>query len=185
VNVLLWIAGRLGTALWPVVGAAALGMLATVGWLSYRVSDLKEDLQGQGAKFNEERLLASRATAREEAKNRAEEKRVRDAQQEKIDAAEQTIARERADRAIADAAAGRLSQRLDAYLASARKAARDPTPAQASPPADDPTGVLAELLGRCSARVRLLASVADERGTAGQLCEQSYDTLTETRGTEP
>jgi len=44
-------------------------------------------------------------------------------------------------------------------------------------PAVDAAGMLADVLGRCIARVRFLASVADERGTAGELCERSYEAL--------
>lgn len=153
-------------------------LLAALGVQTWRLHSEQADSAAERVSFAEARTLASRASAAEEAKNRAEEKRVRDAQQEKIDAAEQVIARERADRAIADAAAGRLSQRVAALVASAREAARNPATAQAGPAADDSAGVLAELLGRCVQRVRLLAAVADERGTAGQLCEQSYDALT-------
>lgn len=176
-SIFLWLLGRLGTWLWPVIGVAALGMLATIGWLNYRVDDLKEDVLLKDAKYTEERLLASRASQINEAKSRAQEKQWRDGQQEKIDAAEQTITQMRADRVIADAAAGRLLERFTALVARAREAARDSTPGQAGPPAPDPYGVLADVFESCVRNVRRLAAIADERGAAGQLCEQSYDAL--------
>lgn len=41
-----------------------------------------------------------------------------------------------------------------------------------------PPEMLADVLGRCIARVRLLATAADERGAAGALCEREYDEVT-------
>ena len=166
-----------GQWVWYAAGAAVLGMLGTIGWLNYRVNDLKEDVQLKDAQYNEERLLASRASQLDEAKQRAKEKQWRDDQQEKIDAAEKTITQIRADSVIADAAAGRLLQRYSALVARAREAARDPAPGQAGPSAPDPYGMLADVFESCVRRVRRLAAIADERGAAGQLCEQSYDAL--------
>ena len=71
---------------------------------------------------------------------------------------------------------------LGLVLASDLFAARNPGLAIGSPPTDDATGVLADVLGRCVARVQRLAAIADERGRAGQLCERAYDALTETDG---
>lgn len=106
-----------------------------------------------------------------------EERRRRQALQEAIDDAERIAQRERADRVVADAAAGRLRERVEALVAAARFTARNPGLALGSPAADDAAGVLADVLGRCVARARLLADVADERGRAGALCERAYDAL--------
>jgi hypothetical protein len=109
--------------------------------------------------------------------NRAEEQRRAASLQGNVDEAEKKLAAARADIAIRDAAAGRLQQRVATLVARAREAARNPQPAASSAPADDPAGMLADVLGRCVARVRLLATVADERGIAGNACQASYDAL--------
>jgi Protein of unknown function (DUF2514) len=108
---------------------------------------------------------------------RTEEQRRRLALQEALDDAERTAQRERADRVVADAAAGRLHERIAALVTAARFAARNPGLALGGPTAEDATGMLADVLGRCVARARLLADVADERGRAGALCERAYDAL--------
>lgn len=180
---LLWIAGRLGTWLWPVVGVAALGMLATIGWLNYRVDNLKEDLLVQGAKFDHERLLASQASAIAEAKNRATEKQWRDDQQEKLDEAEKQLTQERADRVIADAAAGRLQQRYAAAVAAAREAARNPAPAVGSTAA--PTSDLpADMFSRVLEIAGQYRDAAEAALTAGELAERNYDALRQKASTE-
>lgn len=113
---------------------------------------------------------------------RLEEQRRVTALQEALDAAELEARRERADRAIADAAAGSLRERIAALVTASRFAARNPGLALGGTPAGDAAGMLADVLGRCEARVRVLAGVADERGRAGQLCERAYDALTPIAG---
>jgi hypothetical protein len=175
-TVLSWVVGRLGAWLWPVVGVFALGMVATIGWLNYRVEDLKEDLSLQGAKFTEARLLASKASAAQEARFRADEQAVRNDQQEKLDEAEKQITQARADRVIADAAAGRLQQRFAAALAAAREAARSPAPAGSGTTA--PTGDLpADMFGRVLEVARQYRDAAETALTAGELAERDYDAL--------
>lgn len=70
-----------------------------------------------------------------------------------------------------------MSDLYAALVASTRQAASDSGPAVGSAPADAAAAVLADVLGGCVTRVRLLAAVADERGAAGQACEQSYRAL--------
>lgn len=109
---------------------------------------------------------------------RAEEQRRVAALQEALDAAEIEARREREGRAAADAAAAGLRERFAAAATAARFAACNPGLALGGPSAADPAGMLADVLGRCEARVRLLADVADQRGRAGKLCERAYDALT-------
>lgn len=127
--------------------------------------------------FDKERIRASEARIVEVEAARVEEQRRTAAIQGKTDEAEKKLAVARADIAVRDAAAGRLQQRVAALVTAAREAARDPAPAVTSTTAEDPAGMLADVLGRCVARVRLLATVADERGIAGGLAEQAYDSL--------
>lgn len=125
-----------------------------------------------------ERQAAAEGARLAERAARTEEQRRAAALQEALDAAELVAQRERADRAIADAAAGRLRERVQALVAAARYASRNPSPTLGGAPASDPVGVLADVLGRCETRVRFLAGVADERGRAGELCVRAYDALT-------
>lgn len=111
---------------------------------------------------------------------RAEETRRTAAIKEIENAHQAELQRVRADAAIADAAAGRLRQRVADLIAAARsgQGGSDPKVVGPGPAADDAAGVLADVLGRCVARVRLLAAVADDRGAAGHACERSYEALT-------
>jgi len=162
--------------------AAALALAGAVGVQTYRLANLRADLATQAASFSEVRALASLAHAREEGLARTEETRRRTEQQEKINAAETKLARARTDRANADAAAVLVQQRFAAALAAnAGKGARDPEVVGQSAPADGASGVLADVFGRCLARVQLLARTADERGVAGELCVEEYDALTPTK----
>ncbi len=86
----------------------------------------------------------------------------------------------RADAVIAAAADGRLRKRIAALLAArGGQTGADTAFAGDSAPAEDAARVLADVLGRCVDRIRVLAAVADERGAAGSACERSYQTLTD------
>ena len=138
------------------------------------------------ALWDADRARAAAAALAASEAARAEEQRRAAAQQEVVDAYEKELQRMRADVAIADAAAGRLRERVAALVAAARQAAGGASLAPGSPPADDATGMLADVLGRCISRVQLLARVADERGAAGRACERAYDALTPaTAGSAP
>lgn len=82
-----------------------------------------------------------------------------------------------ADASAANAARERLSVRIAALVAGAREAARHPGTAGTSPPAGDPIGVLAFVLGRADERAGVLADYADRARIAGLACEASYDSL--------
>ncbi len=87
------------------------------------------------------------------------------------------------DAAVATAAG--VQQRFATALAAARREAAAGAAAQpVSPAASAAEGMLADVFGRCVARVRLLAAVADDRGRAGRLCEVSYDDITR-EGAQP
>ncbi|WP_164885116.1 DUF2514 family protein [Rubrivivax rivuli] len=107
-----------------------------------------------------------------------EEQRRRKALQEALDDAERVAQQERADRVVADAVAGRLHDRIAALVTAARFAARNSGATLGGPAAEDAPGMLADVLGQCIARARLLADVADARGRAGALCERAHDALT-------
>lgn len=158
-----------------IVSVIALAGWGSVGVQSYRLATTETSLANEKTGRAEDRLQAETTARLTEAKFRQEEARTRAATQKAIDEANQIAERERNDRAIADAAAGRLQQRLDAYVAAARKAAQAASASDGSQATEGPTGVLALVLSRCVERVRLLASVADERGRAGSTCERISD----------
>jgi hypothetical protein len=179
-------------------GIAAAALLAAIaGWGEYRqhqgdtagynrgmavAAKVQATLDKERREWADERAAAAESARLAAKAALAETMRRTQALQEAVNAAELVAQRERADRVVADAAAGRLRERIDALVTAARFAARNPGLAIGSPPTDDATGVLADVLGRCVARVQRLAAIADERGRAGQLCERAYDALTETDG---
>lgn len=125
-----------------------------------------------------ERAKAAEAALKASEDARAEEFRRAAAHQEAIRAHQAQIARLRAAADIAATADLRLRERIATLAAQAGGGGQDPDPAGSGPAAEDPIGVLADVLGRCSARVRLLAAVADERGAAGEACVRAYEALT-------
>ncbi|KVO72577.1 hypothetical protein WJ78_06280 [Burkholderia ubonensis] len=80
----------------------------------------------------------------------------------------------RVDAAAAASAADGLRRQVAALVAGIRRSA---TSAGGSS-AGDALDLLADVLGRADARAGELATIADERGIAGQQCERSYDALT-------
>jgi hypothetical protein len=162
----------------PVVGVAGLALAVGLGVQTMRVTHLKLDLAEVQAAWAKDRAQAAERSRQAEAEARAKEQAWAQHQKELDDANDQKLQALRADIAIRDAAAGRLQQRVAALVATARIAATGAGVEQGSPPASDPAGMLADVLGRCIERVRLLATVADERGAAGGLCEQEHDAVT-------
>lgn len=124
-----------------------------------------------------DRNNATAALLKVQTEYRAEEQRRRDEQKEIADEADRKIEQARADAAVADAAAGRLQQRVAALVAAAREAARNPIATQGSAPATDAIGLLAELQRRADEAAGIYARIADERGVAGEACERAYLSL--------
>lgn len=166
------------TWLWPAAAIVGAVLVGTVGVQTLRLAHAQRDLAETKAVWSADRAQAAEVARKAEADARAEEQRRAAAQKEITDEYDRKLQAARADAVIADAAAGRLQQRVVALIAAAREAARHPETVQPSPAADDPAGMLADVLGRCVARVRLLATAADERGAAGSACEREYDALT-------
>ena len=179
------------TGLWRLVPAPyrllALAVLAAAAlaslWAWGHAREARGDRAGRAAvqaMWDAAELRRAAVAAAAQLAARAEEQRRAAAHQEALDAYEAQLARARADAAIADAAAGRLRQRVAALIRAARgdSGGADPGVAPPGPAAQDPAGLLADVLGRCVERVRFLAAAADERGAAGQACERAYDALT-------
>ncbi|KVA70965.1 hypothetical protein WM36_02120 [Burkholderia ubonensis] len=107
------------------------------------------------------------------AAERDEYRRQSAAQQEIATHAAKERDRARVDAAAAASAADGLRRQVAALVAGIR---RSPAPAGGSS-AGDALDLLADVLGRVDARAGELATIADERGIAGQQCERSYDAL--------
>lgn len=115
---------------------------------------------------------ALRAVRAQEARWAADQERNARETATKIEAAN-------ADAADARRASGRLQQRIDALVATARRSAANPGTEPAVAPTGDPIGVLADVLGRADQRAGILAEYADKARIAGQSCERDYDALTQ------
>lgn len=165
--------------------ALVAACVAVIAWGAHREAEGNRAGYDRGmavaariqAAWDADKVRAASAALRESEAARAEEQRRAEAQREVVEAYERQIQKVRADAAIADAAAGRLRDRVAALVAAARQAAQHPGAAASGPATDDATGMLADVLGRCVTRIRFLAAVADQRGAAGQACERSYDAL--------
>jgi hypothetical protein len=168
----------LAPGLWWAVGTVIAGLFTWGAAQTYRVKIAKAETVEVRNAMAVERANATAAALKAQTEYRALEQKWATEQKEIADEADRKITQARADAAIADAAAGRLQQRVTALVAQARAAASNPAPAQAGPTADDPIGMLADVLRRADARARLLANYADEARTAGQACESAYDALT-------
>lgn len=165
--------------------AAAIGagvMAVAIGVQTMRLDHAKTELAEQAETFSEQRLIASRARAAEESHERDIEQARAAALQEAADEATRQLTQARADAFVADAASGRLQQRVAALVAAARQAGGHSQVAGASPPTDDPAAVLADMQLRADETAGELARIADERGVAGAACERAYDALTASTG---
>jgi len=150
------------------LGVALFGTLL-VTWVTH--SRLQAERLAHAATKQE--MLAARA---------AEEAKRRNAEQELIHGQEshaQEVKTLRAElgraRARADRESGRVREAADAAVERARAQCADSAAAGLREAADDPIGVLADVLGRADARAGVLADIADQRYIAGRACEQLYD----------
>ncbi|MEX3556616.1 MAG: DUF2514 family protein [Burkholderia gladioli] len=133
---------------------------------------------GHRAATKSEQAKQQKATLAAVNAARVEEQRRTAAQQEIADEASKQRNVARADAATAASAADGLRRQVAALVSRARHS----TPAAGSAPADDPIGVLADVLGRADERAGELAAYADRARIAGQACERSYDALTRRGG---
>ncbi|QNK65896.1 DUF2514 family protein [Variovorax sp. PAMC26660] len=123
------------------------------------------------------RTQAVQAAQKAEEDARTEETRREAEKQEVIDHARQQTEAALAAARDADAAADKLRGQLTAYVAAVRRATTNPSTSSRSTPADDPIGVLADVLSRADARAGILAKFADSAHIAGTACERYADGL--------
>lgn len=165
-----WLAGGMALVLVVLVGSCTVQ--------TGRLHNFQRALATEKTERKAEHDAAAAAAIKASAEYRAREQQWASAQKEIVDATERKLTQARADAVIADAASGRLQQRVAALVAEARRAATNPGPAGASPPAGDPIQLLADLQRRADEAAGILARIADERGAAGAACERAYDALT-------
>ncbi|RQR48906.1 DUF2514 family protein [Burkholderia sp. Bp9126] len=108
------------------------------------------------------------------AAERDEYRRRSTAQQEIATHAAKERDQARVDADAAASAADGLRRQVAALVADARRTIASTGGSSAG----DALDLLADVLGRSDARAGELATIADERGIAGQQCERSYDALT-------
>lgn len=105
---------------------------------------------------------------------RAEEQRRAERQAEITNEAHEQAEKAQADARAAAAAADGLRRRIAQLVAASRK---HPAAAHPGTAANDPIGVLADVLGRADQRAGELATYADAAHIAGSACERAYDAL--------
>lgn len=162
---------------WIAVGAIAA---AVAGVQTVRLANEKSNFAAARAAWVDTKAEAARAYAKAESVEREEENR---RQLEKDNAALEAKTKLAAAAAAlmrADRAAASLRDSTDALVARARQACSGPGADPGSAPTADPIGVLADVQRRADERAGILAKYADAASIAGQACERSYDSLTNT-----
>lgn len=156
-----------------IAGAFAVQRMTIAGLRADVAKGQTELAQEREARQKDRADAASTALAKDQ-EYRAREAQLRKDYEEKVNASEQLAARERADRVIADAAAGRLQQRFNALVADARRAAQDSLPASRSAAAEagDMQSDMFRRVLEVAGQYRDAAADALRRG---ELCETLYD----------
>lgn len=167
VNVLLW-----------VLGGALCASVAFSSVQTLRLAQTKTALATEQRDRAADASRAEQAARAQLERYRLQEAQWADSHRKAIHDAELKAAEARADAVLADAARGRLQQRVADLAAAARRTAANPSAPRASAPAEDAIGMLADLQRRADEAAGIMAHVADERGAAGELCERAYDALT-------
>ena len=175
---LTWLLSKVSGWLLPVAGVA-FGLAAIFGTAqTYRLKTAKAETAQVKQAWQLDKAQAVALALQTATENRAKEQAVQLAQKEASDEAERKLTQARADAAIADAASGRLQQRVATLIVQARAAAANPVAAASSTPAADPINLLADVLKRSDAVSGQLADYADQARIAGEACVAAYDALT-------
>jgi len=164
-------------ALWALLLAGALAFggvqYLRLGDARLATSEARTDLANYKATAAESARLAERA-------ERAEEARRETLQRKALDEAHFNLEAAQTDAAGARTAGEQLRVQAQRFAAAAREASARAAAAERSAAGADPLGVFVHVLGRIDERAGRLAEIADRARVAGQLCERSYDALTQT-----
>lgn len=167
---------------WVAAGVIALAV-TTAGVQTVRLAGEKTDHANARAAWADTRAEASRMRTKAESEQRNEEtRRQLEKDHARLEAQSQlkTLA---VDRDVAVRAAVGLRRAAATAAKRSREACSSASTGTGSPPAQDPAGVLADVLASIDARAGRLAEIAGERGIAGAACERSYDSLS--KGEKP
>lgn len=165
----------------PLLWALGLGLvaaLATAGIERNRAAGARADAATARKDLADHRATAAESGRLAERAQRTLEQNWRSRVDGVIQDGQQQIAAARADAHRAGGAARQLQQQLAAYRTAVRAASAAPSASEGGASATDPLDLLADLFGRADARAGDLARIADERGTAGAICERHADAVT-------
>lgn len=162
---------------WIAAGVAAVA-IAAAGVQTVRLAGEKEGFADARAEWADTRAEASRIRAKAESVEREKENRFQQEKDNAILEAKAKLDRVAADLVRSNRAAAGLRNAAAAAAERARQTSQGTQAGAGSPPAEDPAGVLADVLGSIDARAGILAKIADDSRIAGQACERSYDSLT-------
>ena len=165
---------------WIAGGVAALA-IAAAGVQTVRLASEKTDFAEARATWADTRAEASKMHAKAESVQREEENRRQLEKDNAILEAKTQLDNLAADLVRANRSAASLRDAAQAAAKRASEARSSASTGSGGTPAQDPAGVLADVLASIDERAGILAKIAGERGIAGATCERSYDSLT-TRG---
>lgn len=166
----------------PLLWALGLGLVAALGVAGIertRAAGARTDAADARRELAEYRATAAESGRLAERAQRTQEQIWRTRVDGVIQDGQQKIAAARADADAAGRAARGLRDQLTAFRAAVRAASAAPVVAERGTPAADPLDLLADLFGRADTRAGDLARVADERGTAGAICERHADAVSQ------
>lgn len=166
---------------WLVGGVAALA-IAAAGVQTVRLANEETRSANDRATWADTRAEAARIHAKAESVEREEENRRQLEKDNAILEAKSQLAGMAADLVRANRAATSLRSAAQAAAKRASEARGCAATGTGGTPAQDPAGVLADVLASIDERAGILAKIADERGIAGATCQRSYDSLTLTNG---
>ncbi len=169
-------------ATWIAAGAITAAV-AVAGVQTVRLSSEKQEFAEARTSWADTRAEAARMHAKAESVQRDEENRRQLEKDNAILEAKSKLAVAAADLVRADRAAAGLRDAARAAAKRASEAGGSTSAGTGGSPAQDPAGVLADVLARIDERAGILAKIAGERGIAGETCERSYDSLS--KGEKP
>lgn len=159
-------------------GGVAVVAIAAAGVQTVRLANEQTNFAEARATWADTRAEAARIHAKAESVEREEENRRQQEKDNAILEAKSKLAVMATDLVRADRAAASLRDAARAAAKLASEARGSATTGTGGTPAQDPAGVLADVLASIDERAGILAKIADERRIAGETCERSYESLT-------
>ncbi len=161
---------------WIAAGVIAVAV-TTAGVQTVRLASEKAAFAEARATWADTRAEAARIHAKAESVEREEENRRQQEKDHAILEAKTKLAAATDDLVLANRAAVSMQHAAKAAAERARRACQSAAVGTGGTPAQDPAGVLADVLESVNTRAGILAKIAGERGIAGETCERSYDSL--------